>query len=476
MAHLSEVPVGALPTDRFQEVLPQDRYRTFVEGIGQAQKMFEGRVVWNVNSTARGGGVAEMLQSLLAYVRAMGIDTRWMVIDGNPDFFRVTKRIHNHLHGAAGDGGDLADEEARIYAEATKGNAEEFGDLVQPGDIVLIHDPQPAGLIKVAKDKGATVIWRCHVGLDMPNELARKAWNFLIPHVSHADAYVFSREAYAWEGLDKDRLYVIPPSIDAFSPKNQEMSDEAVDAILSAAGVVPDGKDTPPVFLREDGSPARVDRTARFYEGGQPPPVGAPLVVQVSRWDRLKDPVGVIRGFAEHVAPVESESHLMLAGPSVEAVADDPEGAEVLDESRDAWGALPDEVARRVHLATLPMEDSEENAAIVNAIQRKATVVVQKSLAEGFGLTVAEAMWKARPVVASRIGGIQDQIVDEQSGLLIPDPTDLKAYGERVARLLTDADRAREVGQAARERVRNDFLGARHLLQYLTVVSKLLET
>ena len=470
---LTTVPIGTLPHERFESVLPKDRYEEFEEGIKQAKKMLEGRVVWNVNSTARGGGVAEMLQSLLAYVHAMGIDARWMVIDGNPDFFRVTKRIHNQLHGAPGDGGELGTDEARIYEEATKDNLEEFRALVDPEDIVIIHDPQPAGLIKAAKDKGAATIWRCHVGLDMPNELARNAWKFLIPHVSLADTYVFSREAYAWEGLDKDRLRVIPPSIDAFSPKNQDLSDEVIDAILSASAVVPDGKEAHAVFTREDGSPARVVRKANFYEGGDPPPVGAPLVVQVSRWDRLKDPVGVINGFAEHVAPRESESHLMLAGPSVEAVADDPEGAEVLDESRDAWAELPEEVARRVHLATLPMDDSEENAAIVNAIQRKATVVVQKSLAEGFGLTVAEGMWKARPVVASKIGGIQDQIVDEESGLLIPDPKDLKAYGERVATLLENPDRAQEIGDAARERVRNDFLGPRHLLQYLDVLSTL---
>lgn len=474
MAHLTHVPVGALPTERFESVLPADRYKDFMERVKKAQGLFEGRVVWNVNSTAKGGGVAEMLQSLLAYVRATGLDARWIVIDGNPDFFHVTKRIHNQLHGAPGDGGDLGEEEQRIYEEATRGNAEEFRELVQPEDIAIIHDPQPAGLIQAAKDKGATVIWRCHVGLDMPNDLARKAWSFLIPHVSKADAYVFSREQYAWEGLDKDRLYVIPPSIDAFSPKNQDLAPEFVDAILSAAGIVPDGSDAPAVFTREDGSPARVVRQAKFYEGGDPPPEGAPLVVQVSRWDRLKDPVGVIRGFADHVAPNDADAHLILAGPSVEAVADDPEGAEVLDESRDAWAELPKDVGRRVHLATLPMDDSEENAAIVNAIQKKAAVVVQKSLAEGFGLTVAEAMWKARPVVASKIGGIQDQIIDGENGLLIPDPTDLKAYGDLVSQLLGDPEQARKMGEAARERVRNDFLGPRHLLQYLDAIQKLL--
>jgi trehalose synthase len=474
MSHITHVPVGALPTERFESVLDPDRYKEFELGVEKARSLFEGRAVWNVNSTAKGGGVAEMLQSLLAYTRAIGVDARWVVIDGNPDFFRITKRIHNHLHGAAGDGGDLAEEEQAIYDDALKGNAEEFMDVVDADDVVIIHDPQPAGLIDSVKKKGATVIWRCHVGLDMPNDLARKAWNFLLPYVAGADAYVFSREAYTWEGLDKSRAEIIPPSIDAFSPKNQDLSPESTDAILSTSGIVPDGSQAVPAFLREDGTPARVIRKAGFHEGGSPPPSGVPLVVQVSRWDRLKDPVGVLQGFARHVAP-DSDAHLILAGPSVEAVADDPEGADVLDESRDAWNELPREVQGRVHLATLPMDDSEENAAIVNALQRKATIVVQKSLAEGFGLTVAEAMWKARPVIASKIGGIQDQIVDGKSGLLIADPTNLEEYGSCVRALLNDPDRAARMGQSARDRVRKEFLGPRHLLQYLAVITKLLE-
>ena len=394
--------------------------------------------------------------------------------DGNPDFFAITKRIHNHLHGAPGDGGPLGEEEHRIYDEVTRGNSEEFVELVEPDDVVLIHDPQPAGLVEAVKKKGATVLWRCHVGIDMANDLARKAWKFLLPYVTPADVYVFSRQAYRWEGLDENRVVVVAPSIDAFSPKNQDLSEDAVDSILSVAEIVPNGADANPMFVREDGSPSRVGRVAKYYDGGAPPPPGAPLVVQGSRWDRWKDPVGVLQGFAEFVAP-HSDAHLILAGPSVEAVADDPEGAEVLNESREACNELPSDVKGQAHLATLPMDDGEENAAIVNAIQRKAAIVVQKSLAEGFGLTVAEGMWKARPVVASRIGGIQDQIVDGESGCLIDDPLDLKSYGETVRGLLEDPERATKIGDAARDRVRNEFLGPRHLLQYLALIGTLLD-
>jgi trehalose synthase len=196
-----------------------------------------------------------------------------------------------------------------------------------------------------------------------------------------------------------------------------------------------------------------------------------PLVTQVSRWDRLKDPVGVLAGFAEHVHLEYEDPHLVLAGPDVSAVADDPEGAEVLAEVEAVWHTLPRAVRRRVHLALLPMDDADENAAIVNALQRRADVVVQKSLAEGFGLTVAEGMWKGRPVVASRVGGIQDQIEDGVTGLLV-EPTDLAAFGERVSGLLADPHAAERMGEAAQTRVRDLFLGPRHLGEYVDLLER----
>jgi trehalose synthase len=186
----------------------------------------------------------------------------------------------------------------------------------------------------------------------------------------------------------------------------------------------------------------------------------------------LKDPLGVMQGFADNIAPV-TDAHLVLAGPSVEAVADDPEGAEVLKETHSAWEQLPARSRDRIHLACLPMQDGAENAAIVNALQRKAEIVVQKSIAEGFGLTVAEAMWKGRPVVASRIGGIQDQIEDGVTGSLIEDPRDLDEYGADVVRLLEDSAMAQRIGHAAQERVRDEFLGPRHLMQYIHLLREL---
>jgi trehalose synthase len=261
---------------------------------------------------------------------------------------------------------------------------------------------------------------------------------------------------------------VIQPSIDAFSPKNQELDEAAVRAILVDTGLVegPLGAGSPG-FLREDGAPGRVDRQADVVRLGRAPAWETPLVVQVSRWDPLKDPVGVMRGFADLVdglAPAGAE--LVLAGPNVTAIADDPEGAATLDLVIAAWRELPHGDRRRVHLACLPMTDAGENAAIVNALQRHAAVVVQKSLREGFGLTVTEAMWKARPVVASAVGGIQEQIEDGVHGLLIQGPTDLGSFGTAVRRLLEDRPCAERLGSNARERVRERYLGVRHLIQY----------
>jgi trehalose synthase len=465
LTHVDSSPVGP---ERFRDVLSERMLEAFETGVREARDVLAGRVVWNVNSTARGGGVVELLRPLVAYARGAGVDARWAVIDGDAEFFAVTKRIHNRLHGAEGDGGPLGDAERRIYEGALERNAEELAQLVRPGDVVILHDPQTAGMVASVRATGASAVWRCHVGLDVPNDLAREAWAFLQPYVEQADAYVFSRRAFAWEGLDERRIHLIAPSIDAFAPKNQDLDDETVAAVLNAARVVPNGPDRPASYTRQDGTPGRVDRDARMFEDAPLTPDDA-VVLQVSRWDVLKDPLGVIEGFAAHV----DDAHLVYAGPAVEAVSDDPEGERVLRDAIALRDRLPEEPRRRVHLATLPLDDPEENAITVNALQRHARVVVQKSLAEGFGLTVAEAMWKGRPVVASRIGGIQDQILDGDSGILLDDPRDLADYGAALRRLLADPRAAERAGERARERVREEFLSPRSLLEYLELVRTL---
>jgi trehalose synthase len=466
-----EVNIPSKDPSRFRAVLPHERYDEFEHACEEARALLDGQVVWNVNSTAAGGGVVELLRPLVAYARGAGVDTRWMVIEGTPEFFVVTKRIHNRLHGSLGDGGPLDENARRIYESVLADNLAEFVDRVQPNDVVIVHDPQPAGLIHDLKAAGAVVIWRCHVGVDTPNDLAREAWAFLLPYLQEADAYVFSRESFVWEGLDRKRIAIIAPTIDVFSPKNVDLDAETIRSILVVGGLMAGAAPpAPPTFPCQDGTPDRIERRARVYED-EPLQEHHPVVLQVARWDALKDPIGVIEGFARYVSP-DTGAHLVYAAPAVEAVADDPEGERVMRESLAAREALPPDARRRVHLAILPMDDLNENAIMVNALQRHARVIVQKSLAEGFGLTVAEAMWKARPVVASRIGGIQEQIIHGETGLLLDDPRDLQAYGAAVTSLLLDPERAEELGRRARERVRDRFISVRSLLDYFALIRK----
>jgi len=470
---LEEVEVTLLRPERFAEVLSSSGWAAFERTLARAHELLGSNAIWNVNSTAFGGGVAEMLRSLMGYVRGAGLDGRWVVVEGDAEFFRLTKRLHNRLHGAQGDGGPLGEAERSVYERRCAANAAALVEMLRPGDVVILHDPQTAGMLPALRAAAdVRLIWRAHIGLDLPNDVAREAWGFLTPYLGEADAYVFSREAFTWEGLDRARVTVIPPSIDAFSPKNHAMAFTSITAVLRAAGLAP-GRHQPhrAVFERLDGSVGFVERRAQMVEEGELG-LDSPLLAQVSRWDRLKDPLGVLAAFAEHVH-ADPEPHLLLAGPDVRAVTDDPEGAEVFAESEAAWHELPADVRRRVHLALLPMQDAEENAVIVNALQRRADVVAQKSLAEGFGLTVAEAMWKGRPVVATRVGGIQDQIEDGRTGCLVA-PHDLRAFGGRVSALLLDPHAAERMGEAAQERVRDLFLGPRHLGQYVDLLERVL--
>ena len=471
---MNEVPIAPIPDERIRTAIGSARYAEFHEATVEAREKLIGSVVWNINSTARGGGVAEMLQSLLAYARGLGVDARWLVMDGNPGFFDLTKRLHNNLHGHSGDGGPLGDEERRHYEFTLADNLGALSELIRPKDVVVCHDPQTAGLVPTIRKLGAKVIWRCHIGHNALNELVTRAWDFLTPYIQCADRYVFTRAAFVPPQLDRDKTVIIQPSIDPLSPKNQPLAPEVVQAILVRAGILDSPDDqVEPRFTREDGSVGYVERCADVMHLGRPPRPDRPLIVQVSRWDQLKDPLGVIEGFTKYI-PSEGAS-LVLAGPNVSAVADDPEGGHVLDMVQEAWRSLPHDVRKHVHIACLPMADREENGALVNALQRHASIVVQKSLFEGFGLTVTEAMWKGRPLVVSAVGGIQDQIENEVHGLLIDDPADLRSYANALKRLIHDPTFAHELGRRARKRVEQHFLFTRHLHQYFELFGELLD-
>jgi trehalose synthase len=473
---MQEIDVRAAPLDRLESILAPGRPEQLAATAGRSRSELAGRVVWNVNATAHGGGVAEMLQGLLPYGRGVGVDTRWLVIDGDPEFFAITKRIHNALHGVERPGPGLGAAEHQHYESILAANLVDLQERVRAGDLVLLHDPQTAGLVDGVRATGAHVVWRSHIGRDDTNVHTDRGWAFLRGYLEHADAFVFSRRRYVPSWVPPDRVRVIEPSIDPFSTKNCELDDHDVAMVLARVGLVTADGDTEPVtFQRRDGTSGTVRAHSRLLGGAEPPPLEAPLVVQVSRWDRLKDMSGVLSAFAEHIAPVRPEVHLMLAGPDVSGVSDDPEGLEVLEDCRRTWSGLPASVRDRCHLASIPMDDADENAIIVNALQRHATVVVQKSLAEGFGLTVAEALWKARPVLASAVGGIQDQIVDGRDGLLLAEPENLPAFAARLAELLDDPALGARLGRSGHERVRAEFLGDRHLTQYLDLFEDLLD-
>jgi trehalose synthase len=469
---LQEVDTGARDVHRLDALLGPASAVRVRKGEETARAKFQERTVWNVSSTARGGGVAEMLYPLVAYARGIGVDARWLVIGGDQEFFQITKRIHNRLHGVPGSDGALGPLERTAYERTLTASNEELLRRVRAGDVVILHDPQTAGLIPGLAAAGIPVIWRCHVGVDKPNDHVMEAWRFLQPYVALADRVVFSRLQYAWDFVTPQKRAIIAPSIDPLSPKNQELSSATASAILAAAGLQDSDVAAEAVFERLSGIRGQVRHRARIAED-RPLSRDDRYVLQVSRWDRLKDPLGVIDGYAAHIAS-HTAAHLVYAGPDVEAVTDDPEGRETLNVARERREAMPPDIRARIHLVQLPMEDLEENAAIVNALQRNAGVVVQKSLAEGFGLTVAEAMWKERPIVASRVGGIEDQIVDGVSGVLIDDPRDLAAYGAAVVDLLSHPETGRRMGAAARTRVAELFLGTHSLLDYLAVIEPLL--
>jgi trehalose synthase len=472
-----EVNVPARTIEPFTKVVAPGQVAAVEQTAAEVRELLGARAVWNINSTALGGGVAEMLRSILMYARGLGIMTRWLVVDGPPEFFRITKRLHNALHGSVGDGSPLGFEEAQLYERVLQDNAVALDAFVRPGDVVICHDPQTAGLVPHLLQRGANVVWRCHIGHDDRSVEVDRGWDFLRKYIDAVPIAVFSRGAYAPAWLPQKHTTVLRPTIDPFTPKNELLDDDTVRAILYDVGLI-DGPPGPgsPVFVRDDGSVGRVDRRAEVVRLGHAPRWEKPLVVQVSRWDRMKDPLGVLEGFAENVASVvHGGADLVLAGPQMHGVADDPEGPQVFGEVESAWRALPDALRRSVHLAQLPMEDSEENGAIVNALQRHAAIVVQKSLQEGFGLTVTEAMWKSRPVVASAVGGIQDQIDDGVDGLLVRDPADLREFGAAICLLLEDTSLAERLGTAAHDRVVANSLSLASLANWAELLRGLLE-
>ncbi|MBO3741956.1 glycosyltransferase [Actinoplanes flavus] len=454
---MHEVAVRAADIAAYQRVLGPERSLALRSGAERLAGTLAGRTVWNINSTSAGGGVAELLHSLVPLAQALGIPVRWLVIDGDAPFFTITKRLCTLVYGSAGDGGPTGEAEQEHYRQVLRANADNLAEFVRPGDIVIVHEAQPAGLIPAAANLGARVVYRAHTGCDTPNEHTARGWSFLRPYVEKADASVFLIEPHVPDWAPNP--YVIAPSIDPCSPKNVDLSPATAVAVLQAAGALA-GAGSGQVEVRHPVIAVR---------DGEPPAADVPMVVQVSRWDRLKDMVGVLRSFAAADVP---GTWLTLAGSEVTGVSDDPEAEEIFEECRGVWSRLPPSIRSRVQLLCLPMADPRENALVVNALQQHATVVVQKSLAEGFGLTATEAMWKSRPLLANAVGGLRVQVVPDESGILL-DPAQPTGAAEPIARVLGDPALAERLGAGARRRVHERYLPDRHLLEWGRLITAL---
>jgi trehalose synthase len=379
---------------------------------GLARRL-RGHRIAMVNSTATGGGVAEILHRLVRLLNELGIPTTWEVMPGDPRFYGITKTIHNTLHGWPGR---LTPEDHDYFHEVNRAAAER---LALDADLVLIHDPQPAAVVLHRKRPHQRWLWRCHIDLSRAD---RDTWDFLAPNVAHYHGAVFSHVAFV-PPLPVP-AYLVPPSIDPLSDKNRELSEEEEHGLLE------------PLDL-----PAR-----------------RPLVTQVSRFDRIKDPLGVVDAFL--LARKRDDAHLVLAGGAAD---DDPEGAEVLREVRERVGDRSD-----VSVLLLPPDAH----LTINALQRRSAVVVQKSLREGFALTVSEALWKRRAVVASAVGGIPLQVLHERTGMLV---RSVQGCAFQISRLLRTPELRRRMGQEGREHVRDNFLHPREARDYLAVFARLLE-
>lgn len=377
-------------------------------------EMFHGATVVHVNSTASGGGVAEILRRLVPLQRGLGLDAHWLVLDGDADFYRTTKRIHNALQG---NPEVISDADWQHYLDINAANAESAAKLLSRADFVIVHDPQPAALLRFTPRRKGRWAWRCHIDLSRPS---RDAWRRLRGLVEPHDASVFSLAGFA-RTLPHPQV-LIPPAIDPLTDKNRYLDDAEVDAICGRLGV----------------------------------PRDVPLFVQVSRFDRFKDPAGVIHAFG--MLHRHREATLVLAGGGA---TDDPEGAEVLDEVRGEASGDP-----RVLVLELPPDANLE----VNALQRAATVVVQKSLREGFGLVVTEALWKGKPVIGGAVGGIILQVSDRITGYLV---RTVEGCAHRMRQCLRYPRLVREMGERGAELVRGNYLITREVRDKFILLSLL---
>jgi trehalose synthase len=472
---LREIHADPRPLVPFEALLGKEQLARVDRAWRELAKRLDGRSLFTISSEEWGSSIPESRRSLVEYARGAGVDAHWRVIEGPAEFFAISQELRAAIEGSGDLSRDIISGARELYDRTQRENAVELLARARSGDIVVLHDAETAGMIPHLSGAGLHVIWCCHEVTDSPSEASNLAWEFLAPALADGLAYIFPREGPIAPGIDGQRVFIIPSTLDPFSVKNRELDGENRRAILVHTGFLePPAGSGAPVFARADGSPGRVDRRAEIETLGRAPRWDAKLVLQIARWDRSKDAAGVLQSFERVVAEaVEPAVQLVLAGPDVRAHSENPLAAEVFEEVRGVWRGLPHSVRQRVHIATLPMKDADENAAIVNALQQQATVVVQKNLRDGSGLAVAEAMWKRKPVLATAVGGIRDRIDDGVHGVLIKDATDSEAFAEALGGLLGNPEGAAEMGRRARERVGERFLDTTTLELFAALVQRL---
>jgi trehalose synthase len=379
--------------------------KSTIEELEILGENLRGKIIQNINSTFTGGGVAEILNHMIPLLEQIGVDARWDIIKGNDAFYQVTKKIHNAINGRKQQ---IDPSDYEIFLETTRRNVEEMNLY---GNILFIHDPQPIGLIARKKDNGQKWIWRCHIDVSKPDE---NVWNFLRPYIVQYNAAVFSAPAFSREL--PIRQFLISPSIDPLSDKNRELPESVIEAVFEKYKI----------------------------------PRDKPIITQVSRFDYLKDPVGVIEAF--EIVKKSIDCRLVFAGGTA---SDDPESDKVLAEVNERANNNPD-----IHILLIPPNSDIE----INALQRGSTIIVQKSVGEGFGLTVSEALWKAKPVVATAVGGITLQIKNKLTGLL---SHGIEGTAFALRQLLSNPDYAKWLGHNGQEHVKYNYLITRHLKDYL---------
>lgn len=493
MIRVIDVETERTPADYATDTVLRRPVREMQEKTTEDVAALDGRTVWMVNSTASGGGVAEMLPKQIGMLRALGVDVEWGVIEvESTAFFEFTKDIHNLLHGSGYP--EITDEERERYERVSRDLAAALVDLLAPEDVLVVHDPQPLAAGALATGKaGVPAIWRCHIGSEESSPASQAAWKFLEPWIAEYDGTVFSLPSYVPDFLTTEAT-LIPPAIDPYSAKNRRLQPQQVAHILARAALV----DTDHPVPRFDGVAQRLQADGGYAPATEPADLGLlfrPVVCQISRWDRLKGFVPLLDGFARLKRAVETDSEtsadvenardaehrrritnarLVLAGPDPFSVADDPEGREALEELEAAWLDLDDGTREDVAIILMP-PDRFDSALVINALQRCATIVAQNSLREGFGLTVTEAMWKRAVMVGSDTGGISAQVRDGTDGRLIPDASDPAS----VAATLDDVFGARgewdDWSLNAQRQVTDEYLLFGQVTKWLDVIGSVVE-